>query len=326
MTSTTLPPPTGPSQAYWDISILDTGHLTLPLRILIDPLPAPTPSNPNPNHYPLTPSLAFFLRHSHSPTGTPTLFDLSISPSAASPTANDGPLSPLALEGIKALFSPLHIPLTVPDALTKGGVHTDDIEHVFLSHLHWDHIGDPRWFKRADFIVGEGARSLLDTGYPHDPNSEFKADLLPRDRTTFLSSEKWEPLGPFPNAHDFFGDGSLYVIDAAGHLPGHINVLARIAPTPESPNNWVYLAGDSAHHCHLLTGQAKIAMTRDPSTGDVIDCWHADPKNAEEQIERMKQLAKMDGVDGVGVKVMLAHDGEWYEKNKGGPMFWPGKL
>lgn len=328
MASSTLPLPNGPSQPYWDVSVLDTAHVRVPLVYFIDPLPAPTSTNPDPDPRPLMPALCFLLRHSDSPTRTPTLFDSSVAPSAMSPSGTDScPYPPYVLNNVVPKFGPLHIPLSVPEALAKGGMHTDDIEHVILSHLHWDHVGDPSWFRRANFVVGDGSKALLNTGYPHNPDSQFRADLLPDDRTTFLpNAEDWKPLGPFPHAYDYFGDGSLYIIDAPGHLPGHINVLARIAPTPISTNNWVYLAGDAAHHCHLLTGEAKMVVERDAETGKVVRCAHEDPEAAQTQIDRMRALRSMDGVDGVGVKVMLAHDGEWYEKNKGGDMFWPGKL
>lgn len=187
MTTTTLPPPSGPSQPFWDVSILDAGYLTLPLRIVLDPLPQPTENNLSPDLKPLIPSFAFLLRHSHSPTRTPTLFDLSISPHCHGPYDPNGPLSPSALEWVK-VFSPIATPATVPEILTKGGVQPKDIEHVMISHLHWDHIGDPRWFECADFIVGAGAKELLDTGYPHEPESGFKANLFPNSARRFYLS------------------------------------------------------------------------------------------------------------------------------------------
>lgn len=295
MPTLTLPPPSGPSQTYWDISVIDSAHLPLPLSMY-----------PNPNHRPYVPVLSFLLRHSHFPNRRPTLFDASIAPSVLEPDANHSPIPPYAHNVVVPMFSPFRISMPVPEALAQGGLRTDDIEHVILSHLHWDHIGDPRWFKRANFIVGEGCKSLLENGYPHQENSQFKADLLPEDRTTFLStSEKWPPLGPFPHALDYFGDGSLYIVDSPGHLPGHINALIRIAPTPAVPNNWVYLAGDAAHHCHLITGEANMVVKRDPETGKVLQCWHEDPDLAQASIDRIKELMSLNGVDGIPATLVV---------------------
>jgi hypothetical protein len=50
-----------------------------------------------------------------------------------------------------------------------------------------------------------------------NPNSLFSSTALPHERTKFLPlSEFGLPIGPFPLAIDFFGDGSMYVIDAPG--------------------------------------------------------------------------------------------------------------
>lgn len=332
MSSTSLPPPS-PDQAYWDVSVLDTAHLHIPLSIFVDPLPPPTPTNPNPNPKPLVTALSFLLLHSQSATRTPIVFDLSVPPCAVKPDlahkTPDIPLSPRALVRIRDLFSPIHMPTSIPDILKDGGIEESAVEYVILSHLHWDHIGDPTWFEKAKYIVGSGSKGLLENGYPHDPNSLFKADILPAERTTVLpdtEAEDWAPLGPFPHAYDLFSDGSLYIIDSPGHVAGHINALVRIAPTPASPNNWLYLAGDSAHHRNILMGEANIAVRRDEKTGEVLGCAHTDKEKAEEHLLRIRELMKMDGVDGVGVKVVLAHDGEWYEENKDSGVFWPGKF
>ncbi len=44
-----------------------------------------------------------------------------------------------------------------------------------------------------------------------------------------LSYEKdeWKPWGPFEKAFDFFGDGSFWLVNAPGHMPGHLSGLAR---------------------------------------------------------------------------------------------------
>jgi hypothetical protein len=53
---------------------------------------------------------------------------------------------------------------------------------------------------------------------------------------------------------DLFGYGSLYIVNAPGHLPGHLNLLCRTGD-----RNFVYLAGDSCHDPRLLTGELEIA-------------------------------------------------------------------
>jgi glyoxylase-like metal-dependent hydrolase (beta-lactamase superfamily II) len=152
----------------------------------------------------------------------------------------------------------VQVPQDVVESLAKGGLTPSDVSTVCLSHCHFDHVGDPIPFSTSTFIVGTEAASLFNPGgYPEDPESGFASDLLPLSRTKFLSPDTWQPLGPFPRALDFYGDGSLYIVDAPGHLAGHINVLARTS----GDGAWLYLAGDSTHHWDLVTGKWDVLCT-----------------------------------------------------------------
>lgn len=50
--------------------------------------------------------------------------------------------------------------------------------------------------------------------------------------------------GPFP-AHDFFGDGSFYLLDTPGHWTAHVAGLAR---TSTGPDTFIMMGGDLVHH------------------------------------------------------------------------------
>ena len=45
-------------------------------------------------------------------------------------------------------------------------------------------------------------------------------------------------------ALDWFGDGSLYILDALGHMPGHLTMMVR---TTSDPPTYLIEAGDAAH-------------------------------------------------------------------------------
>ena len=210
------------------------------------------------------------------------------------------------------------VPHDAEDSLAKGGLSPTDITHLCLSHLHFDHIGDPAPYTSATVLVGAGGRPLIETGYPHDPESLFDSRLLPEGRTRWLdptepaSGEVWVPLGPFPHALDLFGDGSLYIVDAGpGHVQGHVNVLARTS----ADGGWIFLAGDAAHDRRLLSGEARIPHHT------TWGCAHRDAGAAEEHIARIREL-----MGEARVRVILAHDVPWYEVNKGGDAFWPGAI
>ena len=65
--------------------------------------------------------------------------------------------------------------------------------------------------------MGEGSRELLVNGYPENPDAVFSSTAIPVERTRFVSkSDLNTSIGPYPHALDFFGDGSLYIVDAPG--------------------------------------------------------------------------------------------------------------
>ncbi|KAI0697724.1 Metallo-hydrolase/oxidoreductase [Cerioporus squamosus] len=266
-----------PDQAYCLLSALEAGFVDVPLDYMIDVAQPGERAN--------LPALAFLLRHSK--TNDTLVFDLGV------PKDWQNRLAPAYLERIKHM--------------------TFGVSHVCLSHIHFDHIGDAAPYTNATFLVGAHARSHVEHGYPEDEKSLYRADLVPLDRTRFLDPADWPALGPFPHALDFFGDGSVYVVDAGdGHCPGHLNLLARTSPD----GGWVYLAGDSAHDWRLITGEAKIP------THAVFGCAHRDKEAAAVHIGRIRKLVETYP----RVRVLLAHDVPWYAINKGGPGFWPGTV
>ena len=248
------------------------------------------------------PCLAFVLRHSR--TRETFLFDLGIRP------------DPENLTGAGATATRMGMKLEgrdIPAALEKGGISRGDVKHVAISHIHFDHTGAPRAFPNATFLLGAGAKPIIDAKGPDFKDTLYAIDV-PLERTTFVdpSDAEWTPIGPFPRALDFYGDGSMYIVDAPGHVPGHFNVLSRTS----ADGGWVLLAADSAHDWRLLTGEAAI--------GHHVEwgCIHEDPVKAQENIERIKAL-----VGYPRVRVLLAHDKPFVNANGAdGRGYWPDRI
>ncbi|KZT08093.1 uncharacterized protein LAESUDRAFT_811589 [Laetiporus sulphureus 93-53] len=128
----------------------------------------------------------------------------------------------------------------------EGGIPSETMSRIILSHLHFDRIGVTSVFPNATSVVGMGSEHLLKDGFPANPQSDILQNTL-LDCTCFLADEDFNmSIGPFPRALDYFADGSLYLVDTIGHLAGHVNVLVRTSAT----GSWIYLAVDTAADAH----------------------------------------------------------------------------
>jgi glyoxylase-like metal-dependent hydrolase (beta-lactamase superfamily II) len=325
-------PAASANQVYVTISALESGQLTLPEKLFV--------TDADPDKYATVPSLSFLIRHpSQSSSGkdsTAIVFDLGV--------ARDVTSYPPAMQTHIANRQPtIHHPDTA-DSLRAGGLEpAKDIDVVMLSHVHWDHTGTPSDFASAQFVVGSGTLHLLREGAPpHYPKELFHEDLLPKDRTKELppvasnsttavsqsqqTGHKWSSLFSFPAAADFFGDGSVYIIDSPGHLFGHMNLLCRTGP-----KKWVYLGGDCCHDVRILTGEKDVALY-DDGHGHLRSV-HVDTDKAKNTLANIRPLLKKGEVvqqtasgdrEAVEVEVIVAHDGGWRERNK--DRFFPGTL
>ncbi|KAG9185102.1 3-hydroxyisobutyrate dehydrogenase [Alternaria panax] len=306
-------------QTYVTVSALEAGQLTLPEKLFV--------TDANPESRTTVPSLSFLIRHGSSKL----VFDLGLK--------RDFSGYREAQQHHIAQRQPTIVSPDAAESLRRGGVDPKDVDTVVLSHVHWDHVGTPSDFTRAQFVVGSGTMHLLANGggrlYPVEL---FNSDELPDDRTSELppvreeealrafkiqlAELKWKPLAGFPATIDFYGDGSLYIIDAPGHLFGHVNLLARTGP-----KKWVYLGGDCCHDPRILSGEKGIALYDDGMGG--LRSVHADTNAAASTVKQIARFLKQGNVkeegDGeVQVEVVVAHDKGWAEANK--ERFLPGHL
>ncbi|KAL7812746.1 Metallo-hydrolase/oxidoreductase [Trichoderma gracile] len=230
------------------------------------------------------PDYSFLVRH---PSGKNILFDVGHSQNLD--------VIPPVNRSIDHIFEP-YVPKDARDLLSEGPVPPDSVSAIILSHIHFDHVGDPSLFPNVPYIAGPGTKAAALPGYPVDPNSATLGSLLARDNFTELSrtEDQWSSLGPFPRAHDFFGDGSFYLVDTPGHLPGHITGLAQTRP-----DEWVLMGGDCCHARSVLDGSRPLSLDGCPGGTSM----HEDVDEALKSIERLRKLDQDDTVF-----VALAHD------------------
>lgn len=293
-------PPSGPNQKYVEVSPIPGGFITLSDHFFVAPA--------DPDAKRTVPSLTFLVKHpgisafgADSSKPFNLMFDLGLRKARER--------YPEVLQKHLDGRAPFDLAPGVAAQLKEGGLAPGQINLVILSHVHYDHHGDPEDFENAKFMIGYGAMNVLKHGLGGIASHQhFEPDTLPDDRSSELSDPKggdWKSLGPFPAVLDLFGDGSVYVIDTPGHLPGHVNLLCR------TKDKWLCLCGDAFHDRRLLTGEKEIGTFQSPH-GDMI-CIHLDKEAAAESIRRLREFGDAAGDQ---VEIIAAHEDVWWEQNK----------
>lgn len=173
------------------------------------------------------------------------------------------------------------------DQLHQLGLDTGEVRFLALSHGHWDHSGNAGLFARSTWIVN-----------PLEQAAMFDAETRASQAMDDYGALEGSETSPISDDHDLFGDGSVVIVQAPGHTPGHCVLLLRL------PNaGRILLSGDLWHLVESRRGRHVPTFNTD----------------------RDQTLASMDRVEAlaasVGARVIVQHDPADFESLPRFPQF-----
>ncbi len=169
------------------------------------------------------------------------------------------------------------------------GVRPDQISHVIVSHLHFDHAGGLQFFPDATVVV---QRKELE--FAHWP-AVYQRGVY--NRADFDHPLRWLEVD---GDYDIFGDGAIVVTPTPGHTPGHQAAVVQLA------SGMHVLCGDAAYLTEKMRARRLPGVLWSPD--EMVRSW--------EKLEDLER--KFDA------KLIFTHDfdyrvskpsppDEWYE-------------
>ncbi len=188
-----------------------------------------------------------------------------------------------------------YLPGSVPNATNKPladllkqmNVNPDDVKFVGISHFHADHTGQLVALKNATLLIGKGDWDGITANPPvGGANVKGFAEWIAEKRKVETQTAD----------KDVFGDGSVMMLRAPGHTPGHSILLVRLKEMGP-----VLLSGDAVHFLENYDYEG-------------VPGFNFDRAQTIASIQRMKQLQK-----NLKATVIIQHDPRHVGKLPGFP-------
>jgi glyoxylase-like metal-dependent hydrolase (beta-lactamase superfamily II) len=170
----------------------------------------------------------------------------------------------------------------IADYMAQVKVKPEQVKFVGISHFHADHTGQLAPFTSATLLIGKGDWDGVTANPPMGGANAagFKQWIAENRKVEPLTADK-----------DVFGDGSVVVIRAPGHTPGHSILLVQL-----KERGAVLLTGDLVHF-------------RENYEAGGIPSFNFDRAQTAASIDRLKKLAA-----NLKATVVIQHDMRDIEK------------
>ena len=170
------------------------------------------------------------------------------------------------------------------------GFDMDTLEYVAFSHIHWDHVGASNDVTSGTWLVQQG---------DYDAAHAEGNMRVPAVQPELLVGIKERPTQVLSGDHDVFGDGTVQLIAADGHTPGHQVLFVDLAETGP-----VVLSGDLYHFQFSRVNR-------------VVPLFNVDAERTLQSMDKVEALVTMMGAD-----FWLQHDASLFESQQKAPGFY----
>ncbi|WP_109509695.1 MBL fold metallo-hydrolase [Nocardioides speluncae] len=145
---------------------------------------------------------------------------------------------------LREMPAPLRAAVTPPSTTVATvdllGHTARQLDFALATHAHWDHVSGLLDLPGLPVHLRETERDWVLAGEAAPVAGVRSALAEPRPVVTFELDGP--PVATFTASHDLFGEGSVVLVDLAGHTPGSVGVLLH------TEAGWVLIAGDAAWH------------------------------------------------------------------------------
>jgi N-acyl homoserine lactone hydrolase len=158
-------------------------------------------------------------------------------------------------DGLTPATFPVHItvPRKLTEQLTQLGLAPADIEFMSWSHSHVDHSGNANLFAGSTWIVDADERA-----YAFRDEARAGEDFANYNQLENAETRLIEGDGDY----DVFGDGTVTIIQAPGHTPGHTVLRVNLATAgPVLLTGDMYHLAESREHRRVPTFNTDRAQT-----------------------------------------------------------------
>ena len=179
---------------------------------------------------------------------------------------------------------------SLKDQLNELGYATTDIDKIAFSHMHFDHTGSANLFTNSQLLIQQSEFTAA-----FEEAEKFEGVFLPELYKDMANARRRILNGD----HDVFGDGSVQIISAPGHTPGHQVLQLSLAN-----NGPLILSGDLYH----------FRFSREHRRTPVFNY------NAEATLNSMDKVENL--VKSLNAQFWIQHDSDLFDSLRKSPAYY----